>query len=185
MILGILARLPWKQIGIALAAIALCVLLWRAPWAESRGFHKRDGEVAGLHKQIKDRGDASIAAAEVNRLQVKVIEATQIDHTQDANHDDTIRKVAADDAVASYIRLHHATGSSASGADALRPRANPAGSPSETDPNAGIHDPVVVPASDLVICKDAVLKGQSFDAWWPGAAKIINDAADQAAAQGM
>ncbi len=34
--LAFLKQLPWKYIGAALAAIALAVLIWRAPWAESR-----------------------------------------------------------------------------------------------------------------------------------------------------
>lgn len=33
---AVLKRLPWKQIALALAALALALLLWRAPWAESR-----------------------------------------------------------------------------------------------------------------------------------------------------
>jgi hypothetical protein len=32
-----LSKLPWKYIGIALAAVALLATLYKAPWAESRG----------------------------------------------------------------------------------------------------------------------------------------------------
>lgn len=59
-ILPILARLPWKHIGIALAAAAVLFVAYR--WAYGRGVHSRDAEVA----QITSR--ATEAEASVKRL---------------------------------------------------------------------------------------------------------------------
>lgn len=58
-----LKGLPWKQIGICLAVIALGALLWKAPWAESRGFHKRDAEVQIL-KTNNDTLTANLRGAQ-------------------------------------------------------------------------------------------------------------------------
>jgi membrane protein implicated in regulation of membrane protease activity len=33
---AVLSKLPWKYIGIFLAAFSLTLLVWRAPWAEHR-----------------------------------------------------------------------------------------------------------------------------------------------------
>lgn len=44
-----LKGLPWKYIAIALAVLSLIVLVWRAPWAESR---QKAKDAAAYGKQI-------------------------------------------------------------------------------------------------------------------------------------
>ena len=171
-----LKGLPWKWIGIALA------ILFVAREIERHGYHERDAEVAKLQKTITDLEAASAQALAINQAQVASQEAAQADHTKDANHDDQIRRIAADDAVAAYIRLHHLS-FGASGTDALPARPDAPDGGDEASQDAGVHAGdawVAIPEADLLICKDNTLIAKSWQAWWPGAAKVINDAADQA-----
>ena len=63
---AILKRLPWKYIGAALAALALAILIWRAPWAERR---ENARVVAKYQPKLEKALQAElIGAASIGRL---------------------------------------------------------------------------------------------------------------------
>jgi hypothetical protein len=70
-------RLPWKWIGIALAAVAALTLIWRAPWAESR---QRAADYAhfqpkldrALHNIIVLKGNQARLLAAIDRQNAAV-----------------------------------------------------------------------------------------------------------------
>ena len=50
---AVLSKLPWKYIGIFLAAFSLTLLIWRAPWAEHRQKAKDAVALAAEHAKAE------------------------------------------------------------------------------------------------------------------------------------
>jgi hypothetical protein len=160
---ALIKGLPWKVIGIAFAVAGLVVLLWRAPWAENRGFHKRDAEVGALSKTISDMKMASAQAQADAEASARRIEASQTRATQEATRDLQTQLAAARAAASAYAaRLRVSAGAVTGGAS----KADSAGATQSAGATAGGGALPLMDDDDLLICSENTVKAQGWLAWW-------------------
>jgi len=158
---ALFSRLPWRYIGGAIAIIALGLLLWRAPWAENRGFHKRDAEVAALNDTITNMKAASAASKAKNDAYVAAKNAKNARIQKEAEDAVTQSSADARAAVRDYILRHPAQAAAGNASGGIAPGSTPA--PGAT---AGAGQMSVVDAEDLLACTDAVVVAVGWQEWW-------------------
>lgn len=147
----------------ALLIFAVIFGLWRAGY--QTGFHKRDAEVASLHKQITDRDAASAKALADNEANVARINALQDQVTKDKNDDAPKQLADARAALRAYI-LRHQAPASGPGQDHAPRVPDTASKPDDASSAA------VVPVADLDACAVAYTTAVGLQDWIRAEASI-------------
>jgi hypothetical protein len=154
---------PGILMGLALVA-ALALLYW-APWAEARGRHSRDLEVAGLNRTISDMKAAEAKAAADAAIKARGIETAQTSGTEGSNHEIEDQRNRALSLAAGYLaqlRTKAAAGNPG-GANAA---GGPAGAPGSSGLSAGAGGVSVLDADDVRICTENTVKALGVLPWW-------------------
>lgn len=117
-----------------------------------------------LQTSLTNLTDASKRATEA-ATRIKVATETRNDAaTAKQDKTDALTKTDYDARLAEYIRTHRVRVQAATGATGQADRGQDADTTGSVD---GPHESAIVPVGDLELCKVAVIKGLSFDAWWP------------------
>jgi hypothetical protein len=157
-------RKHWQTIVVVLVIGALAALIWRAPWAESRGFHSRDAEVGALKQQY-----AELKAADAKAQADAVANAFRIEHAQDqvkeaqANETQDLLTRARADAARYAERLRTQAAGTAQG-NGEQSAASEGGR--SAGGAAGAGSMPVMDAGDLQICTENTVKAIGWQAYW-------------------
>jgi hypothetical protein len=156
---AVLSKLPWKYIGIFLAALSLTLLVWRAPWAEHRQKAKDAAVITALQGTITNMKAASATAKANNVAHVETVETKQDQVTKDHENDYPQLLADARSALATYKRLHPATAQGDAGRNSVSQVPDTTGKPDAADPQA------VVSGADLDACAKDYVIAVGLQAW--------------------
>ena len=147
-----------------LVVVVLAGALYWAPWAEARGRHSRDLEVAGLKNKYAD-----LQAADANAQAAAVAHALEIERAQDkvkeaqANETQDLLARARADAAAYAVRLRRQAAGTAQGNGQQSAPGQGGGSAAGAPGDGPLS---FLDAGDLQICTENTVKAVSWQAFW-------------------
>jgi len=162
--IGLWLRKHWQTIVVVVLVVGAAALVQRAPWAERRGFHSRDGEVAGLKKQYADL-QAADAKAQADAIQ----HALDVEHAQDqakevqAHETQDLLARARADAAAYAGRLRAQAAGAAKGDGQQSAPGEGGGAAGGADGTGGLS---LMDAGDLQACTDNTVKALGWQSFW-------------------